>query len=201
MVIVLSESMWRRKNLRRERARKLIHIAVGVFAAFWPFFLPLYIIQTFSLAMLVTVLLSRQFNIFGGIHSVRRQTYGDVLYPIAIGLVATFAASPWIAAAALLHLGLADGMAAVVGDRSAKKSRYKVNGQIKSIPGSLTFLIFSFLILAGLLQFMPAGIKDFDLALALLLSLAATATENLSSKGTDNLFVPLLIVTVLNQFI
>lgn len=199
MLLVLSEYLWRRERLRGERARKLIHVAAGVFIAFWPWFMPFRTIQLISLVMIVVILLSRKFNIFQGIHGVRRHTIGDVLFPVAVGLIASLAASKWVFAAALLHLGLADGMAAVVGDRLGKKNRYKLFGEFKSIAGSLTFLGFSVLIMIGLIIFGPAQFRSFYLPLITLLPVMATCMENLSIRGTDNIFVPLLLTLMLNQ--
>lgn len=199
IVVVFSEFLWRTKRLRGERARKLVHIVVGMLVASWPWFMTFYQIQLLSLAMVVIVVLARMFNVFKGIYNVRRRTLGDVLFPFTIGILATLTSSKWVFAAALLHLGLADGMAAVVGDRAGKKNRYKVFGENRSVAGSLTFLVFSVMIMAGLVAFGPPEFGIFALPLITLVPLMATSAENLSVHGTDNIIVPLLIVVILNH--
>lgn len=199
VLLVAVEFLWRKRRLRGERARKLIHIAVGVFVAFWPWFMPLVEIQAISLTMLIIILFSRRFNVLKGIHSVRRRTIGDILYPVTIALVAGVADSRWIFAAAMLHLGLADGLAAVVGDRIGKKNRYKVLGEVKSIAGSLTFFVVSMVIMALVILAAPNEFGGFYLPLLTLLPVAATCIENLSVRGTDNIFVPLFVALMLNQ--
>ncbi len=199
LLLVVSEYLWRTKRLRGERARKLIHVLAGTFIAYWPWLMSFSMIQILSVGMIAVVLLSRVFNIFQGIHGVRRRTIGDVLFPVTVAIIAGVAASDWIFAVAMLHLGLADGMAAVVGDRFGKKNRYKIWGEAKSVAGSLTFLGLSVLIMGCLVLFGPALFKDFYWQLIVLVPLIATSVENLSVRGTDNIFVPLFVTLILNQ--
>lgn len=199
ILLVMSEYLWRTKRLRGERARKLVHVAAGIFIAFWPWFMSFRTIQLLSIGMIVVVLLSRAFNIFQGINGVRRRTVGDVLFPITVAIIAGIAASRWVFAVALLHLGLADGMAAVVGDRLGKKNRYKIFGEVKSIAGSLTFFGFSVLIMIGVVVFGPPVFKEFYAPIIVLLPVMAVSIENLSVRGTDNISVPLLVAIMLNQ--
>ncbi len=199
LLLVMSEYLWRTKRLRGERARKLVHVAAGTFIAFWPWFMSFRTIQILSMGMIAVILLSRVLNIFQGIHGVRRRTVGDILFPVTVALIASIAASEWIFAVAMLHLGLADGMAAVVGDRWGKNNRYKIFGEIKSVAGSLTFLSFSVLIMVGFVVFGPAVFREFYWQLLILLPLIATCVENLSIRGTDNIFVPLFVAMILNQ--
>ena len=53
--LVVSEYMWRREPKHEEFARKFIHISVGTFVAFWPYFLSRYQIILLSLAFLIVV--------------------------------------------------------------------------------------------------------------------------------------------------
>lgn len=199
ILLVLSEYLWRTHRLRGERARKLVHVAAGTFIAFWPWFMSFYQIQVISLVMVLVVILARRFNLFRGIYSVRRRTLGDIMFPFTVGILATLTQSEWIFAAALLHLGLADGLAAVVGDRLGKKNRYKIFGEVRSIAGSVTFLVVSILIMTAVISFGPDEFKGFYLPLLILLPIAATCIENLSVRGADNIFVPLFIALTLNQ--
>jgi len=196
----MSESLWRREQLRGERARKFIHIAAALVISIWPFFMSFRAIRFISVAMVAVILLSRWFNIFKGIHSVERRTMGDIFFPASVFVIAMITSSDWVFMAAILHLGLADGMAAVVGDR-ALKYRYKVFGESKSLAGSFTFWVFSVLITGFVVAFGPLHFVGFGPTILLLLPIAATAVESISVRGTDNLFVPLLVAAVLNQFV
>ncbi len=201
LILIVSEFLWRAKKLRGEKARKFIHISSGVFIAFWPFFMTFRDIQLISVAMVAVVALSRTFKVFKGVHGGHRKTMGDLIYPLTIGLIATAISSPWIFAVAILHLALADGMAAVIGDRWGKTNRYRVFGEVKSIAGTTTFLFFSILITSYITIAGPIEFRDNAVLLITFLPPLATATENLSIKGTDNFFVPLVVTAALSIFV
>lgn len=194
-ILVLSEWLARAKQIHTELTRKLVHVAVGSFVAFWPFFLSWKHIQLLSLAFFVVVCVSIRWNIFRSIHAVKRNAMGELLFAVVIGLLAVISTNPWVFTAAMLHLSLADGLAAVIGLGWGDTNRYKVLGRTKSIAGSLAFLVSSFAILA--LYGIFAGSSTSFLTL-LWLPLVATATENIAVHGTDNLVMPLLIAIVLS---
>jgi phytol kinase len=106
------------------------------------------------------------------------------------------ATDKWVFTAAMLHLSVADGLAAVVGLGWGEKNSYKVFGRTKSIAGSAAFLIASICIL-GL--FAIFGHSNTSILTYLWLPLVATATENLAVQGTDNLVMPMVIALVLSS--
>ncbi len=197
-VLVLSEWMWRTKRLTGEFGRKFIHITVGTFVAFWPFFMSFRTIQIISLAFLVVVMMSRKLGVFKSVSTIDRRTWGDVMFAIGIGVAATLTASRWIFMAAILHLSLADGLAGVMGTHWGKTNNYKVLGYKKSVLGTATFYIISVaLIVATLL--LAGGERMFILPLAVFLPVAITFTENFGILGIDNILVPVLVIAVLSQ--
>ncbi|MEK7152576.1 MAG: hypothetical protein AAB834_01400 [Patescibacteria group bacterium] len=195
-ILVFSEWLSRAKQIHAELTRKLVHVAVGTFVAFWPFFLTWRQIQLLSLAFFLVICLSVRLNIFRSIHAVQRNMTGELLFAIVIGLLALISTSPWIFTAAMLHLSLADGLAAIVGLGWGDSSRYKVLGHTKSIVGSAAFLISSFVILAVYGIFADSSTSFFTL---LWLPFLATAAENVAVQGTDNLVMPMLIAVVLTS--
>lgn len=195
-ILVFAEYLSRSRQIHAELTRKLVHVAVGTFVAFWPFFLSWRQIQLLSLAFFVVISLSIKFNIFRSIHAVKRSMTGELLFAIVIGLLATISSSPWVFMAAMLHLSVADGLAAVIGLGWGHKNGYKVFGRMKSIAGSSAFLVTSFCILA--LYGLFSGSATSVLTL-LWLPFIATLAENLAVRGTDNLVMPLLIALVLSS--
>jgi dolichol kinase len=194
-ILVFSEWLARAKQIHAELTRKLVHVAVGSFVAFWPFFLSWGQIQALSLAFFVVVCLSIKFNVFRSIHAVKRNMMGELLFAVIIGLLALISSSPWVFMAAMLHLSLADGLAAIVGLGWGDTNGYKVLGHKKSIAGSLAFMVASFCILAVYGLFAQSTTSFFTL---LWLPLVATAAENIAVNGTDNLVMPLLIAVALS---
>lgn len=199
-ILVGSEYLWRSKRLQgEENARKLVHIVVGSFIAFWPYFVSMRYIQIIAGMMLVVIVLSRVLHIFRGIHTIKRKTYGDIVYPITIFILATWANSPEIFTAAMLHLSLADGLAAVVGNKYGKNNSYAVFGEIKSVAGTLTCTLVSAAIIASLFVFVPAQFDAVFWPLVLWLPLTVAALENISPYGFDNVVMPVTVMVVLNS--
>jgi phytol kinase len=204
LILIIGEYLWRTKRLKGEFARKFIHITIGTFVAFWPFYMSFSWIQLISLAFMVVVILSKYFNIFGSVHTVERKSWGEAMFALAIGLTAFLTSSKWIFLAAILHLSLADGLAAVIGKNYGKKHEYKILGFTKSLIGSTTFWLISTLILIVVLQqALPIEFSSLPLILLVWLPIAATIVENFGIYGLDNLFIPILIVMALRplQFV
>jgi len=193
-ILVFAEYLSRAKQIHAELTRKLVHVAVGTFVAFWPFFLSWREIQVLSLAFFAVICVSIKFNIFSSIHAVKRSITGELLFAIVIGLLALVSTNKWIFLAAMLHLSIADGMAAIVGLGWGDSNSYKVFGRAKSIAGSAAFLVASYLILIFYLVFSHGSTS---IATVIWLPLLATATENLAVQGMDNLIMPMLIALVL----
>lgn len=193
-LVLIGEFWWRKQRLHTEFTRKFVHITVGSFVAFWPFFLSWSEIRYMSVAFLVVVGVSKYFHLFRAIHSVQRPTLGELFFALAVGAVTLITQDKWIYAAALLQMSLADGFAAVVGTNYGQRFRYIVFGHAKSILGTFTFLVVSALVLAGYShqsgQYLTV-VFIFDLAVA------ASAIENIGVAGLDNLLVPVLVAGAL----
>ncbi len=195
LILVASEWWWRRRKTHGEVSRKFIHITVGSFAAFWPLFLDWWQILLLSAAFIVVVLVSRYFGIFRTIHTVERPTWGEVYFALAVGGLALLTHNNAIYAAALLHMGLADGLAAIIGVRYGAHNSYKVLGHTKSIAGTLTFLFCSMIILIVYATVTPHLIAPVILVA---LAIVATALENVSVRGLDNIVVPAVVAIALH---
>lgn len=195
-LLVLTEILWRRNSLRGESARKLIHIVVGSYVAFWPFIVSFQTIQLISAAFLLVIGLSLRFHIFKAIHGVARRTWGEVLFAVGIGLIAVLTNEPWVFVACILHMSVADGFAALAGKRWGKGNRYKVFGHEKSLVGTSVFWLCSLLITG--LTIMNAPELQANMSMYLfILPFATSITENFGVNGADNVLVPLLVYLVL----
>ena len=176
VILVLNELYWRSKKRHSELSRKFIHIVVGSFVAFWPFYLPWSDIQIISLAFIVVVLISRKINLFKSIHSVGRTTWGELYFGISVGLVSVMSSNKWVYMVAILQMSLADGLAAVI--------------------GSLTFYIISFILTVVYLIFSKG--QSQPATVLIVLPLISTVLENISVGGLDNLTVPFIYTVLLN---
>ncbi|MEO7364442.1 MAG: hypothetical protein ABIV43_02950 [Candidatus Saccharimonadales bacterium] len=190
LLLASCELWWRKQNVHDELSRKFVHITVGSFVAFWPFFLSWDQIRLLSLAFVIVVLLSKRFKLFQAIHSVQRLTYGELFFALAVGGATLITQDRYIYLAALLMMSLADGLAAVVGVRYGGKQPYTVFGHNKSLIGSATFYVVSVAILLAVTQTGMIALAPLELAG---LALAATVIENIGVFGLDNLLVPMLV--------
>lgn len=197
LVLVASEIWWRKRNPHDEVSRKFVHIVVGSFAAFWPFYLSWNEIIILSIAFIAGVVVSKYLRIFQAIHAVQRPTWGEICFAMAIGAIALVTREPWLYAAAVLHMSLADGLAAIVGVSLGKSNSYKVFGHTKSLIGSATFFGLSL----GILFTVSTFFLPFSAWVIIPLALAATLLENISVRGLDNFVVPVLVAVVLSAFV
>lgn len=197
-LLLCTEFWWRKKGSHSEFGRKFIHLTVGSFVAFWPFFLSWDEIRILSAAFIIVIAISKYFHLFKAIHSVQRPTWGEIYFAIAVGAVTLITQNKWVYMAAILQMSLADGLAAIIGVAYGKKSQYLVLGQTKSLIGTATFIVVSVYIL---LSFTYLSGIPISLAAILGLSYAAAMIENIGVFGLDNLFVPILISVVLERLI
>lgn len=196
LILVFAEYLSRYKGVHSELTRKIVHILVGMFVAFWPFFLSWRQIQFLSLLFLVTVLISIKLKIFNSIHAVSRNSMGEILFAVVIGVLATISTDQWVFAAAMLHLSLGDGLAAIIGLAYGEHNSYRLLGRTKSLAGSLAFFFASLAIMFWYVSF--SGSEPSAVSM-LWLPVIATVAENLSGEGTDNLVIPLLVALVLTS--
>jgi phytol kinase len=196
LILVFAEYLSRYKAIHSELTRKLVHVLVGTFVAFWPFFLSWRQIQVISIGFLVVVGVSIKLDIFRSVHAVKRNSSGELLFAIVIGLLAFITTSEWVFMAAMLHLSLGDGLAAIVGLLWGDDNKYRIFGHTKTVAGSLAFFFTSLIIMVCYAAFSGASYSATTLVW---LPVAATAAENVAVQGVDNLVIPLLVALVLTS--
>ena len=194
IIVILGEYLRRVHLFHTEVTRKFIHICTASFAATWPFYMGFNTIELISLLMFLVILISRHLHLFRAIHGVQRRTWGELFFAMSIGIAAVLSQSNWVFVAAMLIMGVADGFAALVGTLLDKTHRYKVFGHHKSYEGTITFFVMSLIILFVCNAFGHFPMSELSLVW---LAMLATMFENIAVAGTDNLFVPLIIVVLL----
>ena len=192
-ITLISAKMFEETN-NKEASRKYIHIMLSNWWIIAMVFFDNPIFACICPAIFVVVnFISYKYNIIKTMErdEDKKDGLGTVYYAIALTILAylTFGPlnNPIIGLCGIIVMGYGDGMAAVVG-QSIKSKQFKIGKTTKSIAGSLTMLIITFIILSGFFVytdvvwwFVKAGI----------LSLIITIIEAVSIKGTDNITVPL----------
>lgn len=196
LLLLVNEYAWRKGKLQAEEARKVIHVLVGVFIAFWPLYMSWKTIQILSVLLFIGVFISYRYGVFGAIHKVKRKTAGELWYPVGVGLAATLTIQPWIFTVAILHLALADGFAAVFG-RKYGIMHYRIGPHTKSVLGSFVFLIISSILCLIAYIVLSEELPGISLAVFAITPFLVTAVESISRHGIDNVFIPVTVVFAL----
>lgn len=205
IVLLVSEVLWRKKVIRGEAARKFIHVLAGCWMAFWPLYVPFDGIFILGCVALTLLIYSRVTNLFHAIYGVKRKTFGDLFFAVAIIISAFLAQADWIFTVSILFLSLADGGAALAGKTWGKGKEYLVFGKksLQKTPiGSLVFLLLCYVSL-GVGWFMGGDnfMTEDVLRTFVFLPLIATALENTMPYGIDNLVTPLSATVILNSLV
>jgi phytol kinase len=189
----LAEGLRRTTRFDTEITRKVVHIGAGhVILLAWWLQTPAWMGIVASVMFSGVALLSYWLPILPGVDGVGRNSLGTFFYAVSIGvLTAVFWPSglPQYAALGILVMTWGDGLAALVGQNFGRHP-YKAFGNQKSLEGSLTMALASFLVVLLVLG-STAGFTAAVWGTAVVVAIAATLLETLSFYGLDNLTVPL----------
>jgi len=241
LVVGVASLLRARGQLSPETSRKVVHVLVGtwiiptviLFHNPWLAMLP-------PATFILVNVLSYRFRLIGAMEEGDRNP-GTIYFPLAfvlliflfwppggaLGLVEpsdaavdpTFPFSKFSIAAGIMAMAWGDAAASIVGRRFGR-TRFKVpGGEMKSVEGSLAFLVFALLGMqfAAVVLLMASGPNGFPPGLTLqealsvavrfrflpILSaaLAGAVAEAFTPKGLDNLSVPLVSAAVVRLLI
>ena len=195
MLLYLSELIRRRVRVLNEYSRKTYHVVHALVFAVAPFLVSYKIIILLELLLFGEMLIVRKYKLLPWLYEVGRISWGDLFTIAGVVSIALLKPDPWIFLVAMLHLAFADTIAALVGKKYGKTTRYKVFGQEKSLAGSVAFyctslFIMTVTVMLGVLNHSP------EYALLILPPLV-TITENVSIFGSDNFVIPVVVVILL----
>lgn len=199
-LMLAAEHIWRRRILVGGNLRKFVHILLGVFIAFWPWLIGWQAIQLISGAMLGAALLVRYVPVFKFAAGLHTANYGDLFFIGAILVCASITTNNIFFALAILELALADGAAAIIGQKYGHPWRYKVLGHTKTVLGSMAFWFITVCLLGvGLLGAHQLIDYRHYALLVIFVPPLLTALENFSVFGLDNLTVPITLLLILES--
>lgn len=189
---ILCEYFWKTRKISSEGARKLMHILGGVFVAFWPLYLSWREIQILFIISAFAIVFLRFTGLIKSLFAVKRKTIGEILVLVTIGALVLFEPPIVLFTLVVLQIALADGLAALIGNKFGKSNSYKIFGYDKSVAGTVTCLIISFLIV--LMVYISGQFSGTVPLLALIIiPLAVTLVENLGVYGIDNTLIAITV--------
>jgi dolichol kinase len=193
VLAVLALAEWaRRRGVAAATTRKIVHVGIGTWIV------PTYLLFEHkwwaaapAFGFVVINAISFRFRLIRSMEGERRNV-GTILYPLSIAALLLWsfgtARAPY-AAAGVLAMTYGDAAASLVGRRFGRR-HYRVGPQRRTLEGSLTMAVVSYLAILGALLWMGVELDTAHLGAALLTALVATLLEAVSLYGFDNLLVP-----------
>ncbi|MGB3277716.1 MAG: hypothetical protein WBA92_00850 [Pseudorhodobacter sp.] len=191
-------SAWR---IGPEVQRKLVHIGTGIYALTLPWLFPerwpVYFLVGLTLVVMLFLRLPNS-RLGATLHGVGRQSYGDFLLAISVGLCLFLAEDQlYLYVLPIAVLTLADAAAALAGSTYGTKF-FRVEEGEKSIEGSAVFFIVTLLISVVCLMWMTSLAPPNIVVLSLMVAGFGTLVEAASWRGFDNLFLPVGLLIFLS---
>lgn len=175
VIFGLAEIAKRKLRWMSETTRWYTHVAAGIVSLLMPLFVSRNQIFIVSISFVCVLFISRRKNILRSLHEVQRAGWGELFFPIGVGVAAWWwlpsHVDGYMYAMAVMTFG--DAVANIVGRGMAGK-KIIFN---KGLAGFTACVVMVFCI--GLLFFSPLGALWRAVVLALV--------ELLSPRGTDNL--------------
>jgi phytol kinase len=184
-----SAEMLRRRGVAPDTTRRYTHATGASVAAVLPAFVSL--AECVALGLLIAGVLAwtRDRRLLSAVHGVERPTLGAILLPLGLALAAPVGwPQPAAYALGALTLGLADPVAAVVGERVVGP-RWRVWRGAKSLGGSVAFA--AVVVAIGLAA---ASWAPLSLGPIVAIAVGLTIVEGSLGYGLDNVVVPPLAV-------
>lgn len=183
-------------GLEPEVQRKLVHVGTGLYALSLPWLFPdrwpVALLIGLTLVVMAVLRLPPVARGLGAtLHAVKRRSYGDFLFVIAVGCCFFLAdGNRLYYVLPIAVVTLADAAAALAGTVYGTVA-FKVEQSRKSVEGTVVFFVIALLIAMTCLMLLSDLPAPNILALALMVAGFGTLVEAQSWRGFDNFFLPL----------
>ena len=182
---------------KAEHTRKVVHFGTGILTFLFPIMLSHHLwVLLLCASFAVLLLMSMKFNFLNSINGVDRITWGSLCFPLSVYLC--FAAKVYFQQDLLFYLpmlilAISDPAAALIGKASGWRP-YQVWGQTKTWAGSMAFFVSAFCLTFGFHRFFQHHSGIDALMFALFVGIFSALTEAFSTKGWDNLSIPMSVI-------
>jgi phytol kinase len=197
--IGIGEGLRKWQGYSTDFTRKFIHIAVGMWSVGTVLlFENWYFAVIPPLSFVVINYISYRQETFKAMEVGEKGNLGTVYFPISFALIIYFlwATRRHLVVASLMPMTWGDALAAILGRRYGQY-KYSVRGFTRSLEGSLTMFLFSWLATFLALLFSLSLGWQLSLLCSLIVAVIATVVEAVSIWHVDNLTVPLVSALVL----
>ena len=183
-----------------EYTRKLSHMGAGFIVLAFPWLLEHTLtVAVLALAFFILLLAGKLTGLLESVHGVERRTSGAYYYPLAVlGIFWLSQGDPLLYCPPIAVLAISDTGAAIIGKRLGRRT-FQVMDGARSVEGSLTFFGLTFTIVLAALAIAGRPGWPEMLLVTLVVAIMATATEAISVRGADNLFIPYACFLILER--
>lgn len=199
LLVLVSHLLYRYLKWSPEDSRKFLHVSGGILALCSPLFFKSHwwVLILCGLAFFL-LLFTYIKHLLPSVHQTKRKSVGSVIFPIPIYICFLIAESKnnfLLFYLPVSFMTISDTAAEWAGKKWGSHSIQILKGQ-KTLIGTLAFAICSIFISValGIIYEFPA--KQIILA-SIAISLTASLAELVSTKGIDNLTVPLITLALL----
>ena len=183
----------------QELLRKIIHIGMGPLIPLAKFLeIEQSAAQYFAGGISILILINYIYKLFPIIEDIDRQSFGTFFYCFSLLILISlfWEQDPLSLTAGFFIMTFGDGLAGLIGKNFKSKS-WKIFNQKKSIIGTTTMFLISFLVVSILGYKNNLDFNYYYFGIALL----ATVLEQISIIGIDNFSVPIVTSTVFHLLI
>ncbi len=183
----------------QELLRKIIHIGMGPLIPLAKFLeIEQSAAQYFAGSISILILINYIYKLFPIIEDIDRQSFGTFFYCFSLLILISlfWEQDPLSLTAGFFIMTFGDGLAGLIGKNFKSKS-WKIFNQKKSIIGTTTMFLISFLVVSILGYKNNLDFNYYYFWIALL----ATVLEQISIIGIDNFSVPIVTSTVFHLLI
>lgn len=196
--IGIAEGMRKWREYSTDFTRKFIHITVGMWSVGMVLLFEQWYMAIIPPASFIVInYISYRQETFKAMETGEKGNLGTIYFPFSFCvIIALLWSRPNLLVASLMPMTWGDAMAAVLGTRYGQ-FRYTVWGSTRSLEGSVSMLLFSFVATFLALWLFPPLALGLSLFYALVVAVLATLVEAVTPWHLDNLTVPLISMVTL----
>lgn len=202
-LFIITDVIHLKLKVKADVTRKITHVLSGLITLLFPaYFSSHWYVLIICVLFFILLIASKKLSLFPSINKVERNTWGSFLFPVVIYYCFVFYEwqnEPLFLYIPMTIMAVSDTLAEIIGVNLAWLP-YKIGQSKKTIAGSLSFAVSAFLISAGILFYSGFDI-NFSIVIGITLALSTALIEALSTKGFDNLTVPVVATWILFLFL
>lgn len=206
-ILLTGEILHKILRVRTEYTRKFAHSTASLLSLTFPIiYKEIHYVLVMGILFFFVLLIAQHRNLLRSINDVSRKTYGGILLPVTI--TGSFIVSVWLNDVKLfiipvLIMGVSDSLAGITGvffgSRLRKISIFKLKLN-KTYLGSSVFFVTALIITIRSLHWYLGNYNSQTIVAAIAVAAGAALMELFSSKGLDNITVPLTALLILLLF-